>query len=88
MFECFNFCFHHQGSNDARYESMSCCAAFFAAVIIIVGTAMAVSFFISMEIIISVSIGIVVGVLLRGLYLDVLLNPQFLRRSKPLAVSI
>ena len=78
---------HRQDSAEARFESASCCASFFAALLLLIDTVIAVSIFVSADIAMSVlflGVCAVVHVVLLG----VLFEAYKGKRSKPLAVSI
>ena len=81
MFERFFSSFNGQGSNGNRSESASACASFFAALILLIDTVLAVSIFVSAGALGSVFVCVLVCVLL----LRVLLLTPELRRSKPSA---
>ena len=83
---CFNGS-HTQDSNDASFESAFACASFFAALLLLIDTVIAVSIFVSADfaaLLVGLSVAIVADVVL----LRVLLTLLNLRRSKPSAVSI
>ena len=78
---------HKQDSNDASFESAFACASFFAALLLLIDTVIAVSIFVSADfaaLLVGLSVAIVADVVL----LRVLLTLLNLRRSKPSAVSI
>ena len=78
---------HTQDSNDASFESAFACASFFAALLLLIDTVIAVSIFVSADfaaLLVGLSVAIVADVVL----LRVLLTLLNLRRSKPSAVSI
>ena len=81
MFERFFSSFNGQGSNGNRSESASACASFFAALILLIDTVLAVSFFVSADALGGVLVFVLVCVLL----LRVLLRLPLMRRSKPSA---
>ncbi len=83
MFGRFFGRFHTQDSNDARYESASCCDSFYAALLLLIDTVIAVSIFVCTDNLVA-RISILVCVLL----VHVLLTKSLPRRSKPLAASI
>ena len=83
---CFNGS-HTQDSNDASFVSAFACASFFAALLLLIDTVIAVSIFVSADfaaLLVGLSVAIVADVVL----LRVLLTLLNLRRSKPSAVSI
>ena len=78
---------HTQDSNDASFESAFACASFFAALLLLIDTVIAVSIFVSADfaaLLVGLSVAIVADVVL----LRVLLTLLNLRRSKPSAASI
>ena len=78
---------HTKDSNDASFESAFACASFFAALLLLIDTVIAVSIFVSADfaaLLVGLSVAIVADVVL----LRVLLTLLNLRRSKPSAVSI
>ena len=77
MFGRFFGRFHTQDSNDARYESASCCASFYAALLLLIDTVIAVSIFVCTDNLV-VRISLLVCVLL----VPVLLTKASLVRSK------
>jgi len=79
-----------QGSDDAWFESAAFCASFFAAILLFVDTVLAVSIFVSADILAALCIFSVFGLVCAAFLhiLRVLLESPALRRSKPLAVSI
>ena len=87
MFGRFFYSFNQQGSADARFESASFCAAFFAVALLLVDTVIAVSIFVCGEIPALLGIFSVFGLVCVSC-LRVLLENPAVRRSKPLAVSI
>ena len=87
MFGRFFYSSNKQGSADAGFESASFCASFFAALLLLVDTVIAVSIFVSAELLTALCIFAVFG-LVCGSVLRVLLRNPAMRRSKPLAVSI
>ena len=76
-----------QGSADAGFESASFCASFFAALLLLVDTVIAVSIFVSADILAALCIFAVFGLVCVSVLRVLLRNPA-MRRSKPLAVSI
>ena len=80
---------HRQDSAEARFESASCCASFFAALLLLIDTVIAVSIFVSADIAMSALFlgvcAVVHVVLLRVLFGA---YPYKMKRSKPLAVSV
>jgi len=87
MFGCFFNSSNKQGSADAGFESASFCASFFAALLLLVDTVIAVSIFVSADILAALCILAVFGLVCVSV-LRVLLREPATRRSKPLAVSI
>ena len=87
MFGRFFYSSNKQGSADTGFESASFCASFFAALLLLVDTVIAVSIFVSADILAALCIFAVFG-LVCGSVLRVLLRNPAMRRSKPLAVSI
>ena len=83
MFGCFFNSSNKQGSADAGFESAFFCASFFAALLLLVDTVIAVSIFVCTDNLVA-RISILVCVLL----VHVLLTKSLPRRSKPLAASI
>ena len=83
---CFNGS-HTQDSNDASFESAFACASFFAALLLLIDTVIAVSIFVSADFA-ALLVGLSVAVLADVVILRVLLTLLNLRRSKPSAVSI
>ena len=83
---CFNGS-HTQDSNDASYESAFACASFFAALLLLIDTVIAVSIFVSADFA-ALLVGLSVAILADVVLLRVLLTLLNLRRSKPSAVSI
>ena len=71
MFERFNS-FNTTGSTFMGFESASCCASFFAALLLLVDTVLAVSIFVSADIIGGI-VGILVSILVCIFILRVLL---------------
>ena len=78
---------HTKDSNDASFESAFACASFFAALLLLIDTVIAVSIFVSADIA-TLLVGLVVAVLADVVILRVLLTLLKLKRSKPSAVSI
>ncbi len=76
-----------QGSAGTGFESASFCASFFAALLLLVDTVIAVSIFVSADILAALCIFAVFG-LVGVSVLRILLRAPEARRSKPLAVSI
>ena len=74
---------HMQDSNDA-FESASCCASFFAALLLLIDTVIAVSIFVCADNLLAVLVSVLVCVLLAR---DLLKGSRPIR-SKPLAASI
>lgn len=87
MFGRFFSRFNTEGSGDQAFESAFCCASFFAALLLFVDTVIAVSIFVSADILACLCAALVfflgLVLILRGLLKD----PE-MKRSKPLAVSI
>ena len=83
---CFNGS-HTQDSNDASFESAFACASFFAALLLLIDTVLAVSIFVSADFA-ALLVGLSVAILADVVLLRVLLTLLNLRRSKPSAVSI
>lgn len=83
------FCKHSntEDSGDQAFESASACAAFFAALLLLIDTVIAVSIFVSADILAALCIFAVFG-LVGVSVLRILLRAPAARRSKPLAVSI
>ena len=78
---------HTQDSNDTSFESAFACASFFAALLLLIDTVIAVSIFVSADFA-SLLVGLSVAILADVVLLRVLLTLLNLRRSKPSAVSI
>ena len=80
---------HTQDANDASFASAFACASFFAALLLLIDTVIAVSIFVSADIAMSALFlgvcAVVHVVLLRVLFGA---YPYKMKRSKPLAVSI
>ena len=83
MFGRFFGRFHTQDSNDARYESASCCASFYAALLLLIDTVIAVSIFVCTD-----NLVVRISILACVLLVRVLLTKSHPKRSKPLAASI
>ena len=71
---------HTQDSNDASFESAFACASFFAALLLLIDTVIAVSIFVSADI-----VALLFAVLVFVLSLRVLIKMFAAKRSKPLA---
>ena len=78
---------HTQDSNDASFESAFACASFFAALLLLIDTVIAVSIFVSADIA-ALLIGLGAAVMADAVILRVLLKLLNLGRSKQSAVSI
>ena len=78
---------HTQDSNDASFESAFACASFFAALLLLIDTVLAVSIFVSADFA-ALLVGLSVAILADVVLLRVLLTLLNLRRSKPSAASI
>ena len=78
---------HTKDSNDASFESAFACASFFAALLLLIDTVIAVSIFVSADIA-ALLVGLGAAVMADVVILRVLLKLLNLRRSKPSAVSI
>ena len=76
------FCKHSntEDSGDQAFESASACAAFFAALLLLIDTVIAVSIFVSADI-----VALLFAVLVFVLSLRVLIKLFAAKRSKPLA---
>jgi hypothetical protein len=76
------FCKHSntEDSGDQAFESASACAAFFAALLLLIDTVIAVSIFVSADI-----VALLFAVLVFVLSLRVLIEIIAAKRSKPLA---
>ena len=76
------FCKHSntEDSGDQAFESASACAAFFAALLLLIDTVIAVSIFVSADI-----VALLFAVLVFVLSLRVLIEITAAERSKPLA---
>ena len=83
------FCKHSntEDSGDQAFESASACAAFFAALLLLIDTVIAVSIFVSADIA-TLLVGLGVAVLADLVLLRVLLKLFEQGRSKPSAASI
>ena len=90
MFGCFFNSSNRQGSADTGFESASFCASFFAVLLLLVDTVIAVSIFVSADILAALCFFSVFGLVCVSLLhaLRVLLQAPAVKRSKPLAVSI
>ena len=90
MFGRFFYSSNKQGSADAGFESASFCASFFAALLLLVDTVIAVSIFVSADILAALCFFSVFGLACVSILhvLRVLLQAPAVKRSKPLAVSI
>ena len=77
MFGRFFGRFHTQDSNDARFESASCCASFYAALLLLIDTVIAVSIFVCTD-----SLAARISLLVCVLLVRVLLVKALPRRSK------
>ena len=71
---------HTQDSNDASFESAFACASFFAALLLLIDTVIAVSIFVSADI-----VALVFALPVFVLSLRVLIKAPAAKRSKPLA---
>ena len=78
---------HTQDSNDASFESAFACASFFAALLLLIDTVIAVSIFVSADFA-ALLVGLSAAILADVVLLRVLLTLLNLRRSKPSAASI
>ena len=78
---------HTQDSNDASFESAFACASFFAALLLLIDTVIAVSIFVSADFA-ALLVGLSAAILADVVLLRVLLMLLNLRRSKPSAASI
>ena len=78
---------HTNDSNDASFESAFACASFFAALLLLIDTVIAVSIFVSADFA-ALLVGLSVAILADVVLLRVLLALLNLRRSKPSAASI
>ena len=87
MFGRFFYSSNKQGSDDAGFESASFCASFFAVLLLLVDTVIAVSIFVSADIAMSV-LFLGVCAVVHVVLLRVLFRAHKTKRSKPLAVSI
>ncbi len=86
MFERFQS-FNTTGSNRKGYESASACASFFAALLLLIDTVLAVSIFVSGDVSLLLG-GVLASVSVYVLRLRDLIIRAPARRSKPFAVSI
>ena len=80
MFGRFSYSSNKQGSDDAGFESASFCASFFAVLLLLVDTVIAVSIFVSADI-----VALVFALPVFVLSLRVLIKAPTAKRSKPLA---
>ena len=80
MFGCFGRRFNTEDSGEQAFESVSACAAFFAALLLLIDTVIAVSIFVSADI-----VALLFAVLVFVLSLRVLIEITAAERSKPLA---
>ena len=87
MFGRFYASSNMHGSDDTGFESAACCASFFAALLLLIDTVIAVSIFVSADILAALC-ALAVFALVCVFFLRVLLREPTMRRSKPLAVSI
>ena len=87
MFGCFGRRFNTEDSGEQAFESASACAAFFAALLLLIDTVIAVSIFVCTGIPAALTVFALVCVVFLHV-LRVLLAISPVRRSKPLAVSI
>ena len=71
---------HTKDSNDASFESAFACASFFAALLLLIDTVIAVSIFVSADI-----VALVFALPVFVLFLRVLIKAPAAKRSKPLA---
>ena len=78
---------HTKDSNDASFESAFACAFFFAALLLLIDTVIAVSIFVSADIA-TLLVGLGVAILADVVLLRVLLKLLNLERSKPSVVSV
>ena len=78
---------HTQDSNDARFESAFACASFFAALLLLIDTVIAVSIFVSADIA-TLLVGLGVAFLADVVLLHVLLKLLNVERSKTSAASV
>lgn len=87
MFGRFSNRSNTNGSSDQAFESACACAAFYAALLLLIDTVIAVSIFVSGDVARLLG-GILACVWVSVLLLRVLISSPAMRRSKPLAVSI
>lgn len=87
MFGRFSNRSNTRGSSDQAFESACACAAFYAALLLLVDTVIAVSIFVSGDVSLLPG-GILASVSVGVLLLRELIFSPALRRSKPLAASI
>ena len=78
---------HTQDSNDASFESVFACASFFAALLLLIDTVIAVSIFVSADIA-TLLVGLGVAFLADVVLLHVLLKLLNVERSKTSAASV
>ena len=78
---------HKQDSNDASFESAFACASFFAALLLLIDTVIAVSIFVSADIA-TLLVGLGVAFLADVVLLHVLLKLLNVERSKTSAASV
>ena len=78
---------HTQDSNDASFESAFACASFFAALLLLIDTVIAVSIFVSADIA-TLLVGLGVAFFFYFVLLHVLLNLLNVERSKTSAASV
>lgn len=78
---------HTKDSNDASFESAFACASFFAALLLLIDTVIAVSIFVSADFA-ALLVGLSVAILADVVLLRVLLKLLEQGRSKPSAASI
>ena len=84
MFGCMLNASNTYGSDNAGFESASFCPSFFAALLLLAGTAIAVSFFVFAAVPFVLR-GLMVFSLVCVFFLRALLIEASVRRSKPLA---
>ena len=87
MFGCFGRRFNTEDSGEQAFESAFACAAFFAALLLLIDTVIAVSIFVSADIA-TLLVGLGAAVLADLVLLRVLLKLLNLERSKPSAASV
>ena len=80
MFGCFGKRFNTEDSGEQAFESASACAAFFAALLLLIDTVIAVSIFVSADI-----VALLFALPVFVLTLRVLIKITAAKRSKPLA---